>query len=396
MKPIGIIATRDDFLYVTDYNNHVLLIFDLTGGLLKVIGEFGKENGKFEYPRGIASDSSGNIFIADYNNSRVEKFDKEGTFLKEIKVMIDKKLYSPRSLAVTDKGEIWVVISQQNFIAKIDETGKVLKKFGKLGNGGVDFFNEPRYIALDMMQNLYITDYNNNRVAIFNPEGEYFGEFGVKGAKPGEFDAPEGIWVDYNGNLLIVDAKNFRVQEFGAPQLTAHKYLALHFEKCSLKKETFQELCKILEIAPQEPGVREKLRQLGITLVNELIASGNLKDCGEVYKQLSIVFMNDAEIMELGKKITPSAVVQKKERKPEASRKTTPDKASSNFFTTAAIVVIVIAIVALVLVVSRKSQRNARKARRKKLVEDELEEEDLSRIISDKEEGNSDDSVSKS
>ena len=40
-------------------------------------------NGQFEFPMGIAMDSSDNIYVADSDNNRVEKFDRNGNYLTQ-------------------------------------------------------------------------------------------------------------------------------------------------------------------------------------------------------------------------------------------------------------------------------------------------------------------------
>ena len=44
---------------------------------------FGSGNGQFEYPEGVAVDSSNNVYVADNRNARVEKFTSSGTYLTQ-------------------------------------------------------------------------------------------------------------------------------------------------------------------------------------------------------------------------------------------------------------------------------------------------------------------------
>ncbi|MDD5091303.1 MAG: NHL repeat-containing protein, partial [Candidatus Wallbacteria bacterium] len=362
IKPIGVISTQHDQLYVTDYNNHCLLIFDLMGDLIKICGGFGKENGKMQYPRGLGADAQGNVFVADYNNSRIQKFDRSGNFLLDIKTVVDKKSMQPRSLALTESGEIWVVMSSANLVVRMDQTGKVLKKIGKPGSGGGEF-NEPRYIAVDVMGNLYVTDYNNHRVQLFSAEGIYFGEFGTKGKARGEFDSPEGIWVDYNGNLLVVDARNQRVQEFGAPPLTNHKYLSVRFYNIGLRKEAFNETMSVLNIAPDDSDALARVKELGIYLINEAIASNDQKRGQEIFQGISRFFPADSDIQALEKKLSPSSTFLGSGNNDDQGLKL--PKNTSNMAIEVASALILIVIITLVVVISRKKGKVRRKKRKK-------------------------------
>jgi DNA-binding beta-propeller fold protein YncE len=54
------------------------------------------------------------------------------------------------------------------------------------------------------------------RVSKFNSNGGLVKRWGKKGAAPGEFDAPEAICVDKEGNVYVADTGNNRVQKFDA------------------------------------------------------------------------------------------------------------------------------------------------------------------------------------
>ena len=47
------------------------------GNYLTQWGSDGSGNGQFEYPDGIAVDSSNNVYVTDDGNNRVEKFDQQ-------------------------------------------------------------------------------------------------------------------------------------------------------------------------------------------------------------------------------------------------------------------------------------------------------------------------------
>ena len=90
-----------------------------------------------------------------------------------------------------------------------------------LDNGGVsaNSLSEPTGAALDSSGNLYVADYNNNRV-LFYPPGSttatrvygHFGSFTTTTANNGGVSAnslynPEGVAVDSSGNLYVADSK---------------------------------------------------------------------------------------------------------------------------------------------------------------------------------------------
>jgi tripartite motif-containing protein 2/3 len=47
---------------------------------------------------------------------------------------------------------------------------------------------------------------------VFNQEGEFLLKFGSNGEGNGQFNAPTGVAVDSNGNIIVADWGNSRIQ----------------------------------------------------------------------------------------------------------------------------------------------------------------------------------------
>ena len=60
-------------------------------------------------------------------------------------------------------------------------------------------------------------------VSVFSPSGEKLRSFGSCGSGEGQFDCPIGVAVDTDGNILVADLNNHRIQKFtsGGQFLTA-------------------------------------------------------------------------------------------------------------------------------------------------------------------------------
>jgi tripartite motif-containing protein 71 len=72
----------------------------------------------------------------------------------------------------------------------------------------------PWGVCCDQDGNIIVADRSNNRIQIFHPDGTFYLCFGQQGSGPGEFDRPAGIASDINGHIVVVDKDNHRIQVF--------------------------------------------------------------------------------------------------------------------------------------------------------------------------------------
>ena len=77
-------------------------------------------------------------------------------------------------------------------------------------------FDLPAGIAVDLNGNFLVADTNNGRIEKFSPKGTFLDIIGTKGSGQGQLGAPNGIAVDHTGNIYVADAGNHRVQKRSA------------------------------------------------------------------------------------------------------------------------------------------------------------------------------------
>jgi tripartite motif-containing protein 71 len=192
-NPYGVTVDASGNVFVADTVNHRIQKFDSNGTFLLMwgwgvddgssafqtcssgckIGIQGGGIGQLNYPRGLASDASGNVFVADTGNSRIQVFSGSGSILGYV---------------------------------------------GTAGSGDGQL-NSPWGVAVDSAGNIYVADAFNYRLQKFDSSGSFLSKWGSYGSAPKQFLFPGDVEVDASGNIYVVDADNHRVQKFGGPLL---------------------------------------------------------------------------------------------------------------------------------------------------------------------------------
>jgi uncharacterized protein (TIGR03663 family) len=76
--------------------------------------------------------------------------------------------------------------------------------------------SEPRGLAADARGNLYVADTKNNRIQMFDGNGQFVRSFGASGSADGQLKEPCGVAVDSDGSVIVADTWNHRIARFGA------------------------------------------------------------------------------------------------------------------------------------------------------------------------------------
>jgi DNA-binding beta-propeller fold protein YncE len=216
----------------------MILHFDETG---KLINSFGA--GMLIAPHGIYVDKQGNIWVTDYQDNappppggrgrgrspaptgpvgpaagatvghQVYKFSPQGKVLMTLGkaggATEPDPFFAPNDVIVSPKtGAIFVSEGHEagnNLVFKFDKTGKLVKTWGKLGTGPGEF-DQPHSLAFDSKGLLYIADRNNNRIQVFDEDGNFKKEYR-------QWSRPSGIFIDKHDNLYSADSESESVSQ---------------------------------------------------------------------------------------------------------------------------------------------------------------------------------------
>ncbi len=159
---------------MAEYKSHYVSIIAKDGKKIS-FGGFGAEKGKFNNPRGVAVDKDDNIYVSDSGNHRIQKFTPEGCFVTAVGCMGsgNAQFNLPLGVCFNKNKERLYVCDQANYRVQSFAADLLYRRtFGSEGDEEGEF-NFPENIAVDDAGTLYVSDYYNDRVQIFTPEGQF-------------------------------------------------------------------------------------------------------------------------------------------------------------------------------------------------------------------------------
>ena len=210
--PYGIAIDGSGHVVVVDTYDGRIVTFDAAGNFLGQFGTQGPGAGQFEYPQGVAIDHDGNIFVADTANFRIQKFDPTGLFVTSWSAAFNGY---PGYVAVDGSGNVFVSDTGDT-IWKFDNDGNPVTSWGGSGSGPGQL-NQPDGIAVDANDHVFVVDTLNNRVQEFTGGGAFVAAWGSAGTAPGQFGYAYGVAIDGQGDVFVSDIFGIdRVQQFTA------------------------------------------------------------------------------------------------------------------------------------------------------------------------------------
>ena len=167
-------------------------------------------------------DARGNVWVFHRKDPAILEFDRSGKFVKSFGAGM---FVQPHGLTVDRDGNIWVTDQSAKDgkgeqAIKFSPEGKVLMTLGKAGAAGAgqDTFNGPCDVAVATNGDIFVADGHggdtNARVVKFSKEGKFIKAWGKKGTGPGEFDTLHRLAMDSKGRLFVADRGNNRIQIF--------------------------------------------------------------------------------------------------------------------------------------------------------------------------------------
>ena len=174
-----------------------------------------KAPGELNSPRGIAVHyKTGNIYIADLTNHRVQVFTCNGDHL----FMFDEKMNWPVGICITHN-RVLVTQHRGHCINMYELEGKLIKSVGSKGSGEAQFNNPYNLAVSDITNNIYVCDYNNNRVQILTEDLKFHSMLGI-----GAFNHPRDIKVTRD-RVLVLDQSDTCMSVFDSNHILINRLI---------------------------------------------------------------------------------------------------------------------------------------------------------------------------
>jgi DNA-binding beta-propeller fold protein YncE len=206
-SPWGICISPDGReLYASDKNNHRIQVFNAAdGSYVRSIG-----NGQFKYPKGICVSRNGEeLYVSDNRDVKVLRI-TDGTILRTFEVD------DPDGLCLSQDNELLFVAGQKNIVVfRVSNGSYVRPIFTRFGDDEQEDSELSGICLSPNGEELFVTDGLYSHVRVLRADdGSLIQTIGGHGQSDGKFVTPLGVCVSRDGEMIVADTWNYRIQVF--------------------------------------------------------------------------------------------------------------------------------------------------------------------------------------
>ena len=175
-------------------------------------------------PASVAFNSKGHMFVLYRGPQPLMEFDANGNFIRSVGEGLS--LTRSHGMRMDADDNIWVTDVGAHTVMKVSPQGQILLTLGTKGQAGdwneaaqSHHLNEPNDLAIGRNGDIFVVQGHtpgkgDPRVLKFDSKGNFVKSWGGRGTEPGQFDVAHGIAVDAKGLLWVADRENQRIQIF--------------------------------------------------------------------------------------------------------------------------------------------------------------------------------------
>lgn len=182
----------------------------------------------FSGPVSAAPNNDGTVWILAYGSNELVQINMNGSVVSRISGPLNG-FDRPMDLVRLSDGNLLVVESAGDRLALLGKNGKFIKYIGQKGRGIGELVG-PQFAAQDTRKNIYVSDYGNRRISVFDKDGNGIFSFGKPQNDFAGLKGPTGIAV-INENVYVADNISGAIYEFD---------LAGNFRRNLVEEKTFE------------------------------------------------------------------------------------------------------------------------------------------------------------
>ena len=180
----SVAITPEGNLMVLHRGDEAFLEFDLEGNFIRSFGE-----GMFGRAHGLRYDGDGNMWVTDGGGHTAMKLGPDGEVLISLGTQGERGLWDestgarlfdePNDIATASNGDVFIVQGHtrgEPRVLKFDNEGNFLMMWGSRGDGPGQF-SVAHSIVIDDEDNIYVADRENQRIQIFDVEGNFVNQW---------------------------------------------------------------------------------------------------------------------------------------------------------------------------------------------------------------------------
>ncbi|MCF7802733.1 MAG: NHL repeat-containing protein [Candidatus Marinimicrobia bacterium] len=172
INPGAIAVTTDGVIYLTDPGRNRILKLAPDGRVLDTRGRFGWQPEEYDVPADIALAQNLNLYVADYNNSRLQMYDRNMNFIRTVPLenADEGVVYYPLSVDQAPGGWLYVLDTEQNQILQLNPQGNLLQSLGTFTELG-RFMQNASKMQVSPKGNLWVLAERTGKILIFDRFG---------------------------------------------------------------------------------------------------------------------------------------------------------------------------------------------------------------------------------
>jgi len=191
-------------LYVSNYFQGNVSVYDRAGVLVRKFGSEGSEDGQLCLPQGISFTGEGELLVADSGNDRVQVFGKDGAYLRKIGGFLE-----PLGVCVAPDGSIVVACWEEVHV--LDNEGAFVRYLGSdgfvryLGSEGTGdgHFHFPQGVAAGPRGEILVADSERKDIQVFRRDGVLLQRIGADGDSKVDLGSVKSVCVDGEGRVFV-------------------------------------------------------------------------------------------------------------------------------------------------------------------------------------------------